>query len=73
MQPTTSSPFALVRTFVFRRYIKLHNFTVSASVATLEAEAARKARKRLKKQAKHERMRNFFGWCEGCAAFGSIF
>ncbi|PJJ61210.1 hypothetical protein [Hymenobacter chitinivorans] len=71
MQPTTSRSFALVRTFVFRRYLTLRNHT--APLSDRAAEAARKARKRLKKQAKHERLRNFFGWCEGCAAYASIF
>ncbi|UOQ71789.1 hypothetical protein [Hymenobacter cellulosilyticus] len=71
MSATSPTPFALVRTFVFRRYLTLRS--IAAPVQDPAAEAARKARKRRKKQAKHERLRNFFGWCEGCAAYGSIF
>jgi hypothetical protein len=71
MSATSHTSFALARTFMFRRYITLRNIT--APVPDLAAAAARKARKRLKKQAKHERLRNFFGWCQGCAAYGSIF
>jgi hypothetical protein len=29
--------------------------------------------KALKKERKHERLRFFFGWCEGCKAFCSGF
>ncbi|SNR62979.1 MULTISPECIES: hypothetical protein [Hymenobacter] len=72
MHPTAPSPFALVRTFVFRRYLTLRNH-VAAPTASPVKEAARKARKLLKKRIKNERLRNFFGWCEGCAAYGSIF
>ncbi|MCB2409099.1 hypothetical protein [Hymenobacter lucidus] len=67
--PTTSlTPFSLVRTFVFRRYITLRN-QVAAHVDPVQ----KAARKRRKKEAKNERLRNFYGWCEGCAAYGSIF
>ncbi|MCA8831101.1 hypothetical protein [Hymenobacter pini] len=71
MHVTAPSPFVLARTFVFRRYITLRNAVTAPSSEA--AEAARQARKRLKKQAKHERLRNFFGWCAGCEAYGSIF
>ncbi|MET4108197.1 hypothetical protein [Hymenobacter sp. UYP22] len=72
MHPTVSSPFVLVRTFVFRRYLTLRS-EVAAPVQDSAAAAARRARKQLKKQAKSERLRNFFGWCAGCEAYGSIF
>ncbi|SNC59662.1 hypothetical protein SAMN06265337_0098 [Hymenobacter gelipurpurascens] len=72
MLPTVSSPFALAKTFVFRRYLTVRN-RIAAPTTNPVAEAARKARKLLKKRAKDERLRNFFGWCEGCAGYGSIF
>ena len=37
---------------------------------TPEQKAQAKA---LKKVRKHERLRFFLGWCEGCQAFGSVF
>ncbi|MCB2377509.1 hypothetical protein LGH70_07945 [Hymenobacter sp. BT635] len=71
--PTSSLPsFALARTFVFRRYVTFRN-VVAAAAPDPAVAAARKARKQRKKAAKHERLRNFFGWWEGCAAYGSIF
>ncbi|TGE27960.1 hypothetical protein [Hymenobacter metallicola] len=70
MHAASRNSFALVRTFVFRRYITLRRAALATDPA---AEAARKARKRRKKEAKHERLRNFFGWCAGCEAYGSIF
>jgi hypothetical protein len=72
MLPTAPSLFVLAKTFVFRRYLTLHR-QLAAPAMTPAVEAARKVRKLLKKQAKHERLRNFFGWCEGCSAYGSIF
>ncbi|UOQ77907.1 hypothetical protein MUN84_04490 [Hymenobacter sp. 5516J-16] len=66
-------PFALARTFVFRRYLTLRSHVVRPVAAPPVVDAARKARKLLKKRAKEERLRNFFGWCEGCGAYGSIF
>ncbi|GGG47782.1 hypothetical protein [Hymenobacter glacieicola] len=73
MLPAALSPFALARTFVFRRYLTLRSHVVRPTTATPVVDAARKARKQLKKRAKEERLRNFFGWCEGCGAYGSIF
>jgi hypothetical protein len=64
------SPFSLARTFVFRRYRTLR--CPAAPVVALDA-AEKAARKRRKKAAKNERLRNFYGWWEGCAAYGSIF
>lgn len=73
MNPTAApSPFVLARTFVFRRYITLRHY-IATPAPTPAAEAARLARKRQKKAAKAERLRNFFGWCAGCQAYGSIF
>jgi hypothetical protein len=72
MQYTIPTPFVGFRTFVFRRYITLRYHFVSPA-EELAAKAARRARKLRKKEVKDERMRNFFGWCEGCAAYGSIF
>ena len=71
MKTTALSPFAGARTFVFRRYLTLRYQLVSAT--DLAAQVARRARKLRKKEEKNERLRNFFGWCEGCAAYGSIF
>jgi hypothetical protein len=71
MQPTLPSPFAGARTFVFRRYLTLRYQLASAT--DLAAKAARRARKLRKKEVKDERLRNFFGWCSGCEAYGSIF
>jgi hypothetical protein len=71
MKTAVQSPFAGARTFVFRRYLTLRYQLVSAT--DLAAQVARRARKLRKKEAKNERLRNFFGWCEGCAAYGSIF
>lgn len=71
MKPTALHPFAGVRTFVFRRYLTLrYQFTSAPDVA---AKAARRARKLHKQQRKDERLRNFFAWCSGCEAYGSIF
>lgn len=72
MHLSASSPFAQAKTFVFRRYLTLRRHVAAPSL-TPAVEAARQARKRLKKEAKHERLRNFFGWCEGCGAYASIF
>lgn len=69
---TASSPFVLVRTFVFRRYLTLRRPAL-APAAEDPTAAARRARKQVKKQAKSERLRNFFGWCAGCEAYASTF
>jgi hypothetical protein len=72
MYTTAPSPFALAKTFVFRRYLTLRRHM--ATPATISPNAvARSTRKLLKRQAKNERLRNFFGWCEGCGAYASIF
>ncbi|WP_201980520.1 hypothetical protein [Hymenobacter rubidus] len=41
-----------------------------AATGTPEQKSQAKA---LKKERKNERLRFFFGWCEGCQAFGSAF
>ncbi|MDB5233783.1 MAG: hypothetical protein JWR44_776 [Hymenobacter sp.] len=43
---------------------------VASVVRTPEQKAQAKA---LKKERKQERLRFFFGWCQGCQAFGSGF
>ncbi|QIX60504.1 hypothetical protein FY528_15070 [Hymenobacter lutimineralis] len=69
MKPTVVAPFTAVKTFLF-----LPLASPTQKVACLRQLAEEKARrKRLKKEAKHERLRNFFGWCAGCEAYGSIF
>ncbi|MBJ6111342.1 hypothetical protein JAO73_20140 [Hymenobacter sp. BT523] len=40
---------------------------------TPEQQQARAQAKAEKKERKHERLRFFFGWCEGCRAFGEGF
>lgn len=72
MSVSVVSPFATARTFVFRPGLVLHRL-LATPAPNPAAQAARQARKRQKKEAKNERLRNFFGWCEGCAAYGSIF
>ena len=73
MNSTVISPFAVARTCVFRRYITLRNYA-AAPIASLLTEAARRAARKLrKKQAKDNRLRDFYGWCAGCEAYGSIF
>ncbi|MCR5889224.1 hypothetical protein LRS06_15915 [Hymenobacter sp. J193] len=67
MQPT--SPFTAVRTFRFLP-LGLPEDKTAKLRQLAEEKARRKARK---KAAKHERLRNFFGWCAGCEAYGSIF
>jgi hypothetical protein len=42
-------------------------------VRTPEEQQARAQAKALKKEKKNERLRFFYGWCEGCQAFGSGF
>ena len=71
MNVSVPSPFAGVKTCIFRRYLAFRQPV--PVVADAAAEAARRARKRRKKLAKAERLRNFFGWCAGCQAYGSIF
>ncbi|MBT9393659.1 hypothetical protein KLP40_10840 [Hymenobacter sp. NST-14] len=61
------SPFALARTFVFRRYL-----TVRHRLTDLRA-AAEAVRLRRKQERHDRRMRDFYGWCEACRALGSIF
>ncbi|AHJ98526.1 hypothetical protein [Hymenobacter swuensis] len=72
MNAFVPSPFAGFKTCVFRRYLTFRQQVVS-SPAPEALEAARRARKQRKKLAKDERLRNFFGWCAGCEAYGSIF
>ncbi|SHJ61294.1 hypothetical protein SAMN02745146_3531 [Hymenobacter daecheongensis DSM 21074] len=73
MNAPASSPFTLARTCVFRRYLMLRHYT-AAPLAVLVAKAIRRAaRKRQKQEAKSERLRDFYGWCAGCEAYGSIF
>ena len=73
MSSSVVSPFSRVKTCVFRRYLALRHYS-AAPVAGLVAEAARRAARKLrKKQVKDERLRNFYGWCAGCEAYGSIF
>jgi hypothetical protein len=43
---------------------------LAAPARTREQKAQAKA---LKKERKHERLRFFFGWCEGCQAIGGAF
>jgi hypothetical protein len=43
------------------------------AAATPEEQQARAQAKLAKKERKHARLRFFFGWCEGCQAFGSAF
>ncbi len=70
MSAPTVSPFVLARTFVFRRYLTARHHLAGLR---LTAEAIRDARQR-RKQARHDqRMRDFYGWCEACRGFGSIF
>jgi hypothetical protein len=42
----------------------------SAADRTVAQKSQAKAQK---KERKHERLRFFFGWCEGCQFFGSSF
>jgi hypothetical protein len=73
MSTSAVSPFSRVKTCVFRRYSTLRHYS-AAPVASLVAEAARRAARKLqKKEAKSERLRDFYGWCAGCEAYGSIF
>jgi len=72
MNVSAPSPFAGFKTCIFRRYLTLRQQVV-ASPAQEALEVARRARKQRKKLAKDERLRNFFGWCAGCEAYGSIF
>ena len=44
------------------------------AVAATPAEQQARIQARLaKKERKHARLRFFFGWCQGCQAFGSAF
>lgn len=72
MNVSLPSPFAGFKTCVFRRYLTFRQQVV-VSPGQEAREAARRARKQRKKLAKDERLRNFFGWCSGCEAYGSIF
>jgi hypothetical protein len=73
MNSTVPTPFSLARTCVFRRYITLRNYTAAPVAALLAKTAQRAARKLRKKEVKSERLRDFYGWCAGCQAYGSIF
>ncbi|MBF9144287.1 hypothetical protein [Hymenobacter properus] len=44
-----------------------------SAAGTPEEQQARAQAKLAKKERKHARLRFFFGWCEGCQAFGSAF
>ena len=44
-----------------------------AAAPTSAEQQARAIAKAQKKERKHARLRFFFGWCEGCQAFGSAF
>jgi hypothetical protein len=45
----------------------------AAPISTSPQEQARAQAKAQKKERKAERLRFFFGWCEGCRAFGEGF
>ncbi|MFD2785556.1 hypothetical protein [Hymenobacter rubripertinctus] len=64
------SPFALARTFVFRRYLTVRHRLADMR---LTADAIRQARQRRQQERHDKRMRDFYGWCDACRAFGSIF
>ncbi len=44
-----------------------------SGMARPEEQQARAQAKAEKKERKHARLRFFFGWCQGCQAFGSAF
>jgi hypothetical protein len=46
---------------------------IQHAALTPEEQQARAQAKLEKKERKHARLRFFFGWCEGCQAFGSAF
>lgn len=43
------------------------------SIRTPEEQQAHAQAKKLKKERKAERLRFFFGWCQGCRAMGNGF
>jgi len=50
------------------------DFQSAASTQSPANAAQQKAlAKAIKKERKHERLRFFFGWCEGCQALGGAF
>lgn len=67
---TAASPLARAKTVVFRRLITFRRY-LSATKAG--AHSRRQAHKLREQQAKDARLRDFFGWCSGCEAYGSIF
>ena len=73
MNAAIPSPFAGFKTCIFRRYLTFRSQVAAPAAPDSAAAAARRARKQRKKLAKDERLRNFFGWCAGCEAYGSIF
>ncbi|WBA43688.1 hypothetical protein [Hymenobacter canadensis] len=70
MTTAAPNPFALVKTVVLRRCITLRHYLDATKTGT---RALREARKQRKRQEKDARLRDFFGWCSGCEAYGSIF
>lgn len=72
MLTPSPSPFVRIYSCVVRRGFVLGCQVTPTPCAPAEAE--RRARKQQKKQEKQEaRLRSFFGWCEGCSAYASIF
>jgi hypothetical protein len=70
MDTAVVSPFARAKTVVFRRLITFRHYLNATKTC---ARALREARRRRKQQAKDARLRDFFAWCSGCEAYGSIF
>ena len=70
MTTTIINPFSPAKTVVFRRLITFRHYLDATKTC---AHALREARKRRRQQAKDARLRDFFGWCSGCEAYGSIF
>ena len=67
---TVTSPFALAKTFVFRRYLTVRQRLIHLRQS---ARTVREARRRRRHERHNERMLSFYSWCEACRAFGSIF
>jgi hypothetical protein len=67
---TVVSSFARAKANVFRRLITFRCY-LSATKAC--ARATREARKLRRRQVEDARLRDFFAWCSGCEAYGSIF
>lgn len=70
MDTAAASPFARAKTVVFRRLITFRHYLHVTKAST---QALRRARKLRKQQEQDARLRDFFGWCSGCEAYGSIF